>query len=158
MKSYSSPLLTLVAFVSTLCLSSSELRAQGSLTPPGPPGPTMKTLDQIEPRIDISTLPGDGTYLHVISVPGSYFLSGNLTNAAGGKGGIVITANEVTIDLAGFSVTNSGTSPADGIHAAAKHLTVHDGSIRGWNNGIAASLGSGGKFDHLVLAGNSAII
>ncbi len=113
----------------------------------------MKSLDQIEPRTDIATLPGDGTYLHVISVAGSYFLSGNLTNAASGKGGIVIAANDVTIDLAGFSVTNSGASPVEGIRGAGKHLTLHHGSVRGWSKGVTCNLG-GGSFDHLVLTAN----
>jgi hypothetical protein len=129
--------------------------AQGPLSPPpGPPGPTMKTLDQIEPRTDIATLPGDGTYLHVVSVSGSYFLSGNLTNAASGKGGIVIAANDVTIDLAGFSVTNSGASPVEGIRGAGKRLTLHNGSVRGWSKGVTCNLG-GGSFDHLMLTANS---
>src|SRR6478609_8841062 len=89
-----------------LALLTAIAPAQGPLPPPGAPGPTMKTLDQIEPRTDIATLPGDGTYLHVISASGSYFLSGNLTNAASGKGGISITANEVTVDLGGFTIAN----------------------------------------------------
>lgn len=31
--------------------------AQGSLTPPGAPGPTMLSLSQVEPRTPISSLP-----------------------------------------------------------------------------------------------------
>lgn len=47
--------------------------AQGSLTPPGAPEPTMKTLDQIEARTPISSAP------FTIIRPGSYYLTTNLT-------------------------------------------------------------------------------
>ncbi len=142
----------LLPFLAVFAFPSADF-AQGPLTPPGPPGPTMKTLDQIEPRTDIATLPGDGTYLHVISQPGSYYLSSNLTNAASGKGGIVIAANDVTVDLGGFSVTNTGSSPVEGIRGAGKHLTVHHGSLRGWSKGVTCNLG--GILEHLVLTANA---
>ena len=42
--------------------------AQGALTPPGAPAPTMKTLDQMEARTAITNT----TSLVTISQPGSY--------------------------------------------------------------------------------------
>ena len=42
------------------------------LPPPGPPAPTMKTLDQIEPRTPIATLPC------TISAAGSYYVTKNV--------------------------------------------------------------------------------
>src|SRR5437762_3077985 len=65
---------------------------QGPLTPPGPPAPLFKTLQQIEPRTPISSAP------FTISAPGSYYLTTNLT----GGTGITISANEVNLDLMGF--------------------------------------------------------
>ncbi|HXF10126.1 MAG TPA: hypothetical protein VN625_05025, partial [Desulfuromonadaceae bacterium] len=35
----------------------STVFAQGSLTPPGGPAPDMKTLDQVQPRVPISSVP-----------------------------------------------------------------------------------------------------
>src|SRR4029077_17462440 len=75
---------------------------QGSLTPPGAPAPTMKTLAQIEPRIEINATnpPGDADSSFKITQPGSYYLTGNLTGVAS-KHGIKIAANDVTLDLMG---------------------------------------------------------
>ena len=81
--------------------------AQGPLTPPGPPAALFKTLEQIEPRTDLRQVPGSASIGHIISRPGSYYLSTNLvfTN----QSGIRIIADDVTLDLNGFilqGVTN----------------------------------------------------
>ncbi len=92
-------------FILSLLLSASaaELFAQGPLTPPGAPAPTMTTLDQVEPRITVNATntPGDADSLYKITQPGSYYLSGNLTGVSS-KIGIEIATNNVTLDLMGF--------------------------------------------------------
>jgi hypothetical protein len=87
----------------------SSLLAQGPLTPqPGAPAPTMKTLQQVEPRTDLNTLGGDATTVCTIVRPGSYYLSADLAGAAGKSTIRVATAGRVTIDLNGFALTSTG--------------------------------------------------
>ena len=83
--------LPVLALVSAFSLQPSSLLAQGSLTPPGAPAPTMKTLQQIEPRTAITN-----TGAVTISQPGSYYLTANLAVSSGDA--ITIATNGVTLD------------------------------------------------------------
>src|SRR4051794_30032159 len=84
---------------------------QGSLTPPAAPTPTMKTLDQLEARMPVDTThtPGNATTLFILTQPGSYYLTSNLTGVSG-QHGITINADNVTLDLNGFVLVGPGNS------------------------------------------------
>src|SRR4051812_21725528 len=87
--------------LSTLSFPLSTAFAQGSLAPAGAPAPLMKTLDQLEPRTPISSVP------YTITNAGSYYLTTNLT-ATAGNNGIIVSADHVTIDLNGFMLSGAG--------------------------------------------------
>jgi hypothetical protein len=127
--------------------------AQGSLTPPGAPAPTMKTLAQIEPRTPISSLP------YTITNPGSYYLTTNLTKVGGTGNGISFSCGDITLDLNGFylqGVSNGGS----GIYVTGSYtnLVVRHGSIIGWGgSGIdsySAAYPRGMLFEKLMITGN----
>ena len=121
--------------------------AQGQLTPPagafsgGAPAPSMKSLDQIEPRIPL-TQPANSTAGLTISAPGSYYLTGNVTVASGDA--ITITASNVTLDLNGFTLATTATSfvgNAISIQDTRRNIIVRNGVIDG-NGVVDASSGA----------------
>ncbi|OAI42198.1 hypothetical protein AYO41_04635 [Verrucomicrobia bacterium SCGC AG-212-E04] len=110
----------------------------------------MKSLDQIEPRTAITSLP------ITISTPGSYYLTGNLTATADGTA-ITIAADNVTIDLNRFTLSggNTGTRRGIDVPTARKNLCVRNGTLTGWtNNAISALNMIGGVYENLRVSGN----
>jgi hypothetical protein len=102
--------------------------AQGNLTPPSAPGPSMRTLEQLEPRRPISSLP------YTINMQGSYYLTTNLTGQAG-TNGITILSDNVSLDLNGFAligVTGSLAAIRIDPDNTRRNIAIHNGTICGW--------------------------
>lgn len=127
--------------------------AQGSLTPSGPPVPSMKTLQQIEPRTPISSLP------FTISAPGSYYLTGPLEST---NTGITVSANDVTIDLMGFTIGGAQNTNHPGIHVSGtnnvmrRNVVIRNGSITRFGIGVLIENTQGGRVHDVVIHQNRA--
>ena len=125
--------------------------AQGDLEPAAPPGPTMLTLAQVEPRIPITNLP------YVIEQPGSYYLGANLASASYG---IWIRTNAVAVDLMGFAITGDGDAVDSGIMVGGiddppvRGTVVRNGIVRNFGNGIRSNGSQDGRFERLAISDN----
>jgi hypothetical protein len=96
----------------------------------------MKSLSDLDAKLESRTpIPG-GIFAasFLISRPGSYYLTGNRTNTAASSQGILVLADNVVIDLNGFSL--SGARAADfGIYAQSRtNLTILNGTVRDFNS------------------------
>lgn len=104
------------------------LTQAGNLDPPGPPDSTMVTLEEIEP----------GTPIHASDLPltiteaGRYFLAENITTAGGG---IVVSTDNVTIDLKGCKLTG-GTGQGISSDPAFENIRVMNGTVTDWSQGV----------------------
>lgn len=114
---------------------------------------SMKTLDQIEPRI---VIPGGAAF--VISQPGSYVLGGDITVTTGNA--ITIQSPNVTLDLGGYVLSSTASTPnGNGVALNGGgniHVTIFNGHIRGTTgyNGTFSGGGftSGINYQNLPLA------
>ena len=126
----------------------------GPLTPSAAPGVSMKTLDEVEPRGLINSLP------HTITTPGSYYVVSNLTSTGHG---IVIESSGVTVDLMGFTLTGDETVIDIGLHVAGtlsnqfENITVRNGHIHNFGFGLQVDTANGCQFSDLQISGNSVL-
>lgn len=126
----------MIAKVKNLCalllIAPAALYAQGSLTPPTGPAPSMKTLGQIEPRTAIGTLP------FAITQEGSYYLTTNLV-VPNGANGITIQAGHVSLDLGGFTIKAAANGLDSIVVSGPGNVTIANGMIVSSGAGIAAA-------------------
>lgn len=143
---------TIVATL-VLCTGINLARAQGGLSPSGPPAPSMKTLQQVEPRTPISSLPFS------VSVPGSYYLTGPLSST---NSGITVSADDVTVDLMGFTISGAQNTNHPGIHIAGgndvmrRNVVIRNGGITRFGKGVLVENIQGGRLNNLVIHQNTA--
>lgn len=127
--------------------------AQGSLTPSGAPAPTMKTLDQLDAKLEKRTPISSAPFK--ITNSGSYYLTMNLTVVTGDA--ITINTHAVTLDLNGFTISSTAASATGtGILLAGSNaaIAILNGHIKGsvTNNGAVYS---GGGFENGIFYSGS---
>ena len=131
-----------------LCLSATSPLLAQQLRPPISPVPA--TIAVQDARTPISSLP------FTITTQGSYFLPGNLT-ASGSTAGIIIAADNVTLDLNGFALVGGGAGNVAGINvpAAQKNIVIRNGTVRGWTNGGINALNATNSFIQGIRVSNN---
>ena len=131
----------------------------GPLDPPGAPSATG-TLPQVEPRSPIPPVGWNGTFPIVINQPGSYFFTRSLTGV-GFNAGIEISADNVSLDLNGFTLTGPGGAVGSGILVQGQREGLHisNGVVRNWDAGINGWWAGGeavySRVDHITAIDNS---
>jgi parallel beta-helix repeat protein len=119
-------------------------------------------------EINLAKVLANGGFPYVITTSGSYRLTGNLTVSSTSADAIDVNANDVTIDLNGFSIIGPGGSTSgNGISAASVvDVTVQNGTITGFGGSAAIRAGKNsivrnvhaGSNGNGIVAGSGSVI
>lgn len=131
------------------------LLAQGSLTPPGSPAPTMRSLDQIYDAVTMPQTDAGRIAIRAADIPlnitesGSYYLAESVS-FSGQESGISIFASDVTLDLNGFTLTGPGKNAVGGnavtLVNGISGVRILNGTIRDWASGGIVWVSSEARF------------
>jgi len=101
---------------------------------------------------------GSGFPFTISTANTSYRLTGSLTVSSTTADAIDVSANNVTIDLNGFSITGPGTPSGNGIEGLDANLTVENGTVTGFGGGTDVITGNNGIVRNLhVITGGEGI-
>jgi parallel beta-helix repeat protein len=154
-----------ILLLSVVVLSScgsKEKKKDYNVTIKGTSVNVSNAVDQIkdETRIDLATVAGDSSYHHIITQPGSYYLTHNLEVTK--SNGISISSSGVTLDLNGFEISRISGTGGSGIYinAGMDRASVRNGTIAGeFRYGIYSSssprIARGCLFKDLAVSGCS---
>lgn len=115
--------------------------AQNTLAPPtdafdtnGNPRANMKSVNQLEPRTVIDSLP------FFVTNSGAFYLTGNLTGVSGSNG-ITVLSSDVRLDLNRFALIGvPGSLHGIEVSNGLSNITIQNGVIRNWGQ-MAISAG-----------------